>query len=73
MIKLMGMRENELATKALDICFLIHRKYGSGLFESVYEEIFCYEWSKTQIPYSRQHPIPVIHEQIKMVLERIWY
>jgi GxxExxY protein len=66
MIKLVVMNENELATKALDICFLIHRKYGPGLFESVYEEIFCYEWTKTHIHYLRQHPIPVIHEEIKM-------
>ena len=60
------MSENELATQALDICFLIHRKYGPGLFESVYEEIFCYEWAKTKIPYLRQYPIPVIHENIKL-------
>jgi GxxExxY protein len=60
------MSENELATKALDICFLVHRKYGPGLFESVYEEIFCHEWAKNKIPYLRQHPIPVIHENIKM-------
>jgi len=44
----------------------MHRKYGPDLFESVYEEIFCYEWAKTKIPYLRQHPIPVIHEDIKM-------
>jgi GxxExxY protein len=60
------MRENELATIALDICFDIHRKYGPGLFESVYEEIFCYELAKTGIPFKRQHGIPVVHENIRM-------
>jgi len=34
------MNENEIATAALDICFTIHRQYGPGLFESVYEEMF---------------------------------
>jgi len=42
------MDENSLATLALDICFKLHKQYGPGLFESVYEEIFCYEWAKQE-------------------------
>lgn len=61
-----NMNENEIATLALDICFKIHRRYGPGLFESVYEEIFCYEWAKTEISFKRQQGIPLIHEEIKM-------
>jgi GxxExxY protein len=60
------MSENEIAKMVIDLCFNIHKKYGPGLFESVYEEIFCYEWNKTGIPYLRQHPVPVIHETIKL-------
>jgi len=60
------MTENELATITLDICFKIHKQYGPGLFESVYEEIFCYEWTKTNIPFVRQHSIPLVHETIKL-------
>ena len=60
------MTENEIAKIAVDICFKIHTQYGPGLFESVYEEIFCYELSKTGIPFYRQHPIPLVHEEIKM-------
>ena len=60
------MTENEIATLALDICFKIHRQYGPGLFESVYEEIFCHEWSKTGILFKRQQGVPLIHENIKM-------
>jgi len=60
------MHENDLATLALDVCFKIHRQYGPGLFESVYEEIFFYEWSKTGISFLRQHPVPLIHNEIKM-------
>jgi len=50
----------------VDICFHLHYKYGPGLFESVYEEVFCYEWKKTNIPFVRQYPIPLIHEEIKL-------
>jgi GxxExxY protein len=60
------MTENELATLALDVAFKIHRQYGPGLFESVCEEIFCYEWKKTGISFLRQHPVPLIHEAIKL-------
>ena len=60
------MTENELATLAVDICFGIHMQYGPGLFESVYEEIFCYEWNKTGIAIIRQQGIKVIHEGVNM-------
>ena len=62
------MSENEIAAKALGICFDLHTKYGPGLFESVYEELFCYEWEKTGIPYERQKGIPLVHESVHMDL-----
>lgn len=61
-----SMIENEIATAAFNICFKIHKQYGPGLFESVYEEIFCYEWGKTGISFLRQHPVPLIHETVKL-------
>ena len=60
------LAENEISKIVVDICFKIHQQYGPGLFESVYEEIFCYELSKTEIPFARQMGVPLIHEQIKM-------
>jgi GxxExxY protein len=58
--------ENDISKLVVDLCFKIHTQYGPGLFESVYEEIFCYEWQKTGIPFLRQHPVPLIHEAVKM-------
>ena len=60
------MTENEISKLVVDLCFRIHKQYGPGLFESVYEEIFCYEWTKTGILFKRQYPVPLIHEEIKM-------
>ncbi len=60
------MTENEIATLVLDIAFKIHRKYGPGLFESVYEEIFCYELRKAGVFFTRQQAIPLVHEEIKL-------
>lgn len=60
------LTENEIAKLVVDICFQIHYRYGPGLFESVYEEIFCYEWQKTKIPFTRQQAIPLVHDEIKL-------
>ena len=59
-------RENELAKIALDLCFKIHKLYGPGLFESVYEEIVCYELGKMNILFERQKAIPLVHEEVKL-------
>jgi GxxExxY protein len=48
------------------LCFKLHKQYGPGLFESVYEELFCYEWNKLSIPFARQKAIRLIHEEIKL-------
>jgi len=53
------MKENELAKLVLDICFDIHRNLGPGLFESVYEEILCFELKKRGLNFERQKIIPV--------------
>jgi GxxExxY protein len=60
------MNENELAKIAVDICFKIHTQYGAGLFENVYEKIFCYEWQKTGFSLKNQHGVAVIHEGVNM-------
>lgn len=60
------IRENELSKLVVDLCFRLHKQYGPGLFESVYEELFCYEWSKTGILFERQKSIPLIHEAVKL-------
>ena len=60
------MSENEIATKIVDICFQIHKQYGPGLFESVYEQIVCFELNKLGCPFLRQKGIKVIHEGIDM-------
>lgn len=62
------LTENEISTVVVNICFRIHSTYGPGLFESVYEEIFCYELAKTGIPFTRQQEIPLVHETIRMEL-----
>ena len=60
------MTENELSKPRVDVAYRIHKQYGAGLFESVYEEIFCYELKVLKIPFVRQKGIKVIHDGIDM-------
>jgi len=60
------MHENEIATIVVDICFKIHNELGPGLLESVYEEILCYELNKRGLSFTRQKPIPVVWENVKL-------
>lgn len=58
--------ENDLSKVVLDTCFKIHKLYGSGLFESVYEELVCYELENQKVFFERQKAIPLVHEAIKL-------
>jgi GxxExxY protein len=60
------MTENEISKQVVDVCFKIHSTYGPGLFESLYEEIFCFEWEKHSIIYTRQIGVKVVHEGVNM-------
>ena len=60
------MNENELSRLIVDLCYRIHKQYGPGLFEKIYEEIFCYEWNKSGIALARQKGIKVIHDGVDM-------
>jgi len=60
------MKENELSEKVIGLCIKIHNTLGPGLFESVYEEVLCYELQKNNIPFQRQADMPVIYDDLKM-------
>ena len=60
------MLENEIAKTVVDACFQIHRQLGPGLFESVYEEVLCYELEDLGLSISRQKSIPVFWKDLKL-------
>ena len=62
------MYENEISKIIVNCCYNIHVKLGSGLFESVYEEILFYELNKLNLSVSRQEIIPVIWDEIRIDL-----
>ena len=60
------MTENEIATQIVDVAFHIHSRYGPGLLESVYEAIMAHDLQKRGLTISRQQPIPLVHDEIRM-------
>lgn len=60
------MTENEIAKIVVDSCYRLHKAHGPGLFETVYEEILCYEFMKMGIPFKRQYGFKVFHDGVEM-------
>ncbi|QJB35259.1 GxxExxY protein [Chitinophaga oryzae] len=58
------MTENEISKEVVDACFVIHTKYGPGLFESVYEELLSYELIKRNLKIARQVGVNLVHDDI---------
>ncbi|MCF8284349.1 MAG: GxxExxY protein [Sphingobacteriales bacterium] len=55
------MNENELSNLIIGAAIKVHREIGPGLFESVYEECLCKEFSKLNLKIERQKKIDLIY------------
>ncbi len=60
------MTENEVAKQIVDVAYKTHSNYGPGLLESAYEAIMAYELNKRGLIVTRQQPIPLVHDSIRM-------
>ncbi len=53
------MQENEIAKIVVDTSLRIHREFGPGLLESVYEEVLAYELGNRGLTVERQLGVEV--------------
>ena len=65
-VKYLEMIENEIARGVFEASLGLHRKFGPGLFESVYEELLSYELTKRGWEVERQKIVKVVHEGLEM-------
>lgn len=49
----------ELSYNIIGAAIEVHQALGPGLFESAYESCLAYEFSKRQIKFQRQVPLPL--------------
>lgn len=61
-------RCNELSNIIIGAAIEVHKELGPGLFESAYEECFCYELTKRNLHFERQKSLPVIYKDISLDL-----
>jgi GxxExxY protein len=60
------MTENQISRQIVDAALKIHKLFGPGLLESVYEAVMAAELEKRGLRVKRQHPVPVVYEHIKL-------
>jgi GxxExxY protein len=60
------MNKEEIFRKILDSSFKIHSALGPGLLESAYEECLYYELIKHGLKVSKQRPMPLIYNEVKL-------
>ncbi len=60
------MTENEISERIIGAAIEVHRFFGPGLVEQVYEEALCHEFSLRGIAFERQKPVPIAYKGVKL-------
>jgi GxxExxY protein len=60
------MSENEIAKAVVDSAYKIHKLFGPGLLESVYETILAAELADRGFSITRQQGIPVVYNHRRL-------
>ena len=56
--------ENRIAREVVDAALKLHRHFGPGIYESVYEPVLIYELRKRSLATRQQTPVPLVYEGI---------
>lgn len=60
------MHENEISDKIIGAAIEVHKYFGPGLVEQIYEEALCYEFSLRGIRFERQKQVPIYYKEVKL-------
>jgi GxxExxY protein len=60
------MHENEVSERIIGAAIEVHKYYGPGLVEQVYEEALCHEFSLRGIRFERQKQVPIFYKGVKL-------
>ena len=60
------MHENEISERIIGAAIEVHKFYGPGLVEQVYEEALCHEFSLREIRFERQKQVPIYYKGVKL-------
>jgi GxxExxY protein len=57
--------ENRIAREVVDAALRLHRHFGPGIYESVYEPVLAYELNKRNLTTRQQTPVPLMYDGVK--------
>lgn len=60
------MTENEISHKIIGVAIEVHRHFGPGLLESVYEYALAHELRLAGLHVEQQEPMPLIYKDAKL-------
>ena len=60
------IHENEVSSRIIGAAIEVHRYFGPGLIEQIYEESLCREFALRGIPFERQKPVPLEYKGVTM-------
>jgi len=55
-----------LASSVVDAAFHVHKAFGPGLLESVYETCLCHELKQRGIPFKSQVALPIYYNELTL-------
>ena len=55
---------NDITEKIIDACVFVHKMFGPGLLESVYEKVLIVELQKRGLNVEWQKSLPLIYEEV---------
>jgi GxxExxY protein len=62
------MHENEISERIIGAAIEVHKFFGPGLAEQIYEESLCHEFNARGIRFERQKPVPIHYKNVKLGL-----
>jgi len=60
------MHENEISERIIGAAIEVHRYFGPGLVEQVYEEALCHELTLRGIRFERQKLVPIFYKDNRL-------
>jgi GxxExxY protein len=54
--------ENRISREVVDAALKLHRHFGPGVYESVYEPVLIHELKKRNLTTRQQTPVPLVYE-----------
>ena len=60
------MHENEISERLIGAAIEVHRYFGPGLVEQVYEEALCHELTLRELRFERQKLVPISYKDNRL-------